>query len=128
MLVTDPELAKIEQRNAKRKELKNAASPGPWTYDSLGFVFQGEGVPAGNRLSVVVRPTQWFDSLPGTLIDDGIPLRLVQQIYSDADYIANARNDEADSDIDVLLAELRRLRTQRDPYPPSSPHYDHTAD
>jgi hypothetical protein len=118
MPITDPELVKIEERNSKRKELKIAASLGPWSYDSHGFIFQSQAVPAGDRLAVVVRPTQWFDSLPGVVIDEGIPRELRQQIFLDASYIASSRTDEADSDVETLLVEVRRLRAQRDPYPP----------
>ncbi|MDQ2901263.1 MAG: hypothetical protein M3Y07_15910, partial [Acidobacteriota bacterium] len=70
---------------------------------------QPESISPDKRLSVVVRPDKWFDSL-GELIDSGIrdlSQDLILQISSDAIYITNARNDDAEQDIETLLAEVR---------------------
>ena len=86
MPLTKEQLDAIKKRNHERKRLKNAASPGPWEYDSFGFVFQAETVPVKKRLGILVRPMKWFNMLTdkyGKLIDQGFrPREFVTQVSS----------------------------------------------
>jgi hypothetical protein len=111
MALSDLELSEIEKRNKQRKDLKHAASKGPWMYDSWAFVHQSEKIPKDRRFGILVRPMSWFDAL-GHRIDEGLPKdqEMVNQGYYDAEYVAKARNDDSESDVDVLLLEVRRLR------------------
>lgn len=109
MAVSDEKLDAIEERNKQRRMLKEAASPGPWVYDSFGFVHQAQRVPRSKRLGILVRPMQWFREL-GDRIDEGFSQTKFIQAYYDADYVAHARTDGAEDDIDLLLAAVRRLR------------------
>jgi hypothetical protein len=56
---------------------------------------------------------EWFDDL-GHRIDEGIVKykHLVQQGYTDAEFIIASREDSAEQDIDALLAEINRLRAK----------------
>lgn len=109
MALSDEQLDAIEETNKQRRTLKEAASPGPWEYDSFGFVHQAQRVPISKRLGILVRPMTWFRAL-GHRIDEEFSQTKFIQAYYDADYIAQARTDGAEDDIDLLLAEVRRLR------------------
>jgi hypothetical protein len=54
---------------------------------------------------------EWFDKL-GTRIDEGISQykNLINQGYIDAEFIIASRASDPETDIDVLLAEIQRLR------------------
>jgi len=114
MPLNDEEIAAIQKRNEERKQLKQATSEGPWEYDSWAFIHQSETIPRHRRFGIAVRPMTWFDSL-GKRIDEGLPKdrKMVQQGYYDAEYIAKARDDGAERDIDALLDEVQRLRKNR---------------
>ena len=112
MPLSETELEKIQHRNDERRRLKQAASPGPWHYDSYAFVHTSESIPRNERSAILVRPEQWFHSL-GSRIDEGLPTSdaaMFEQGYNDAKYISESRSYEAEGDIDVLISEVRRLR------------------
>ena len=114
MSIDEEQLAAIQKRNQQRKEMKQGASEGPWEYDSWAFVHQAETIPRTRRFGILVRPMTWFDAL-GRRIDEGLPKgrQMIQQGYYDAEYIAKARDDGVEEDIDALLSEVKRLRQNR---------------
>ena len=110
--MTDEELAQSENRNKQRKELKSAATPGPWMYESFGCAMVPSCVPKDKRTIIIVRLESWFDDLYETcgdgILDKGTTNSL--QPYYDAEYIAESRSDQTEEDIDALLEEVRWLR------------------
>ena len=114
--LTNEELNQLTARNRERKKLKAATTPGPWGYESFAYVCQPESPPRARRMGILVRPQQWFDDLQDRYGDDVLdrgrqvtrPWGL--QPYKDALYIAKARSDVAEKDIDLLIAEVRRLQ------------------
>ncbi len=114
MPLSDADLTAIQQRNERRKELKAAASEGPWGYDSYGFVNQSERIPFNRRLGILIRPMTWFDSLGGR-VDEGInkfSRKVFDQGYRDGEYIARSRDEQSERDIDTLLSEVLSLRAK----------------
>ena len=110
MPLTESDLKAIEDRNARRRELKEATSKGPWEYDSWAYVQVSEEIPLKNRLAILIRPEEWFRAL-GSRIDDGTEkyMHLVKQAYADASFVIESRSDPVDEDIEVLISEVRRL-------------------
>lgn len=116
MPLTAEDLKGIEERNAKRRELKKSASPGPWEYDSFGFIHQSEAVAPKKRIGILLRPMTWFrklqDQYGANFLDRGFSQPDFIQAYYDAEYIIEERNTSSEEDIDALLAEMRRLHRQ----------------
>ena|ERR1039457_4694160 len=114
MPLTTEDLHVIEERNNKRKELKKSASPGPWEYDSFGFIHQSQSVKPAKRIGILLRPMKWFHNLQEkyghSFLDTGFSQPNSIQAYYDAEYIIEERNTEAEEDIQALLGEVRRLQ------------------
>jgi hypothetical protein len=106
------DLKGIEGRNAKRKKLKGSASPGPWEYDSFGFIHQAQSVKPAKRIGILLRPMTWFHKLRDKYgsLDTGFSQPDFKQAYYDAKYIIEERNASVEEDIEALLAEVRRLQ------------------
>jgi hypothetical protein len=112
MALTPEDLLDIHKRNKARKRLKHSASEGPWEYDSWAFVHQSEIVPRQHRFGILIRPMEWFDSL-GKHIDDGIgkyKKSVINRGWDNSRLIVAAREEDAERDIDALLAEVKRLQ------------------
>jgi hypothetical protein len=89
--VTPEQLAAIEQRNQERKHIKANATDAPWRYeDTDRHTGVGKVVSHARHAHVVCECTL----LP---VQDGT-------------FIARARNDTVEDDIDALLDEVRRLQ------------------
>jgi len=115
----EKQLAGIVDRNKKRKELKNATTPGEWLYDSFAFVDTGEELPKAKQMGILVRPRTWFEKLfdeyGRSVLDRWTEKRGGKgnlQPYHDARFIVEAHNDTVEDDVDVLVAEVKRLRSK----------------
>jgi hypothetical protein len=102
-MISDPTLLALAQRNRRRRERKQAATPGPWTWEDvdekwLSGPFRSDEMPA----------------VIGAIGDDGLTARVCVE-PENATFIAEARNDPVEDDVDLLLAEVRRLRGEANP-------------
>jgi hypothetical protein len=117
MPLTPDDLKAIKERNVKRKELKRSTSPGPWEYDSFGFIHQSEAVKPEKRIGILLRPVSWFHGLQekygSNFLDTGFSQPKFIQAYYDAEYIIEERNSSVEDDIDALLVEVRRLQPKK---------------
>lgn len=84
-------LPEIKQHNEERKRLKEAATPGPWTEDGYRMHF-ADG-------------QSWAEIKH----DEGYPLK---PSVHDLTFIAFARNDPVEQEVDWLVAEVERLKAQ----------------
>ena len=90
--MTEIDLAAIRQRNEERRQRKEAATPGQW--------FLGRASDEPDTALVGAEGMIW--------------IRIVGQPHRssayDGHFIAAARNDPVEADVDALLAEVERLR------------------
>jgi hypothetical protein len=62
---------------------------------------------------VLVRREAWFEHLTekhAGIVDEGWNTRIDSHAVDDAIFLMEARNDALDDDVDLLIAEVRRLR------------------
>ncbi len=87
--MTDAVLAQLERENVERRERKQAATPGPW-----------EDAP------------QMKSAIPAIAHPDDEGWQGIAYAWhpGNRQFIAAARNDPVENVIDVLLAEVRRLK------------------
>ena len=113
-VLTDKQIDEIEARRTKRKAFHDLIPTGPYFYDSMGFVhneirYRPEGMPKRRvlRAGLLARSAEWFDDVDmdakTTRADSEVGTSLGQ-------YVALVLSD-VESDIELLLAEVRRLRT-----------------
>jgi hypothetical protein len=84
----DLDLDAIAARNLERRRLKAAATEGPWECEQY-VVFAPDGE---------------------TIVGSDAPRTDYDPACADAAFIAAARNDPVEADVDSLLAEVRRLQ------------------
>jgi hypothetical protein len=106
-MLTPPTLLALAQRNRRRRERKERATRGPWISE----------IPGHNDAHMCRFHTTHE---PGFYLQLGCtwhPEILVSYVSleraecaANATFIAEARNDPVEDDIDLLLAEVRRLR------------------
>jgi len=100
------DLDAISQRNEERKRIKAAASPGPWrwveeTYGSGPWSYTSH-LEDGNGSALAFPSDDSCFSIEIVIGDE------------DKTFIAHARNDDVEDDIDTLLAEVESLRVSLD--------------
>ena len=113
MLSAD-EIDKIEEKHQKRKEYHSHIPIGPYFYDSLGFVhnevlMRPAGTPARRILKagLLVRSSDWFKAID---MDENLEKTDLAVGDDLGQYVALTLDHDVERDIDVLLAEVRRLR------------------
>ena len=113
-MLSDEQIDKIEARHKERKEHHNHIPTGPYFYDSVGFVHNELFMrPAGTlarrvrKAGLLVRGSDWFKAIDMDAnlgeADFAVGADLGQ-------YVALTLDHDVERDIDVLLAEVRRLR------------------
>lgn len=102
--MTPTELGGLRARNQKRRELKDAATPGPWMIDPpWGLPWEVGGNCRSLEKTLTVART-----LGGPMMN--MPQEDADQATRDAQFIAAARNDPVEADIDALIAEVKNLQ------------------
>lgn len=92
--MTDDELKAYRQRNEARRARKNAAVPGPWAESFPGhavLVYQA----GGTRVA---------------MLHSNEPSLLYQESVSNALFIARAKNDPVEADVDALIEAVVDMR------------------
>ena len=89
--MTEDELATLIERNKERRKIKTAATKGPWDVAQPSSPDPQEILCDG---VVIARAYSW----------DGPPRQRIAQAYCNGRFIAHARNDTPEDDIDQLLA------------------------
>ena len=113
-VLSDEQIDEIEARRKERKGHYNNIPTGPYFYDSMGFVhnelsMRPAGTPARRVLKagLLIRDSDWFDAIDMDAnlgkTDSAVGINLGQ-------YVALVLDHDIERDIDVLLAEVRRLR------------------
>lgn len=117
------EFLEIEARNEKRKVLRAEVSKGQWDYDSFAWV-EVDSRPYNERSCILIRRRSWFDKLlkkhGANFLDEGTTVgnrKHALQPARDGLYIEAALNDQIEEDVQKLLAEIRRLRSDLPPIP-----------
>ena len=113
-MLSDEQIDKIEERHKERKEYHGHIPTGPYFYDPMGFVHNEVGMrPAGTparrvlRAGLLARSSDWFKAID---MDANLS-KTDSAVGSDlGQYVALTLDHDVESDIDVLLAEVRRLR------------------
>lgn len=116
----DIDLETISERNKRRRQIKAAATPGPW------HVVQLDDEHAMSMVAVATQPDdgrsrRWpdFDAsvlVSATLVQQPRYVDIADERWDEnAAFIASARNDNVEDDVDTLLAEIDRLRQQLHP-------------
>jgi hypothetical protein len=120
-MISDSALLTLADRNRQRRERKERATPGPWVWEL------SEDDPAweieleyGDREAHLISYSNVYSpngeqNGPGLwpCLVLGCARRKSGNSYPksrDREFIAEARNDPVEDDIDLLLAEVRRLR------------------
>ena len=113
--MTDEELAAVRARNERRKMLKSRATVGPWYVHFLDDD-NAMSLVAVSTVPETGRQERWPDFDHRNMV----AATLVQQPrYADvadgrwdenAKFIASARNDDLEADVEALLAEVERLK------------------
>lgn len=99
--MTPEQLQAIRERNERRKGLKAETSPGTWL---VGFPS-----PEFHQ-----RATGCRGKCRNIYTDDGsVSASCTGLDADDVEFIAAAHNDAVEADVDVLLAEIDRLQTER---------------
>jgi hypothetical protein len=110
--VSDPlDLTAFEQRNTERRRLKADATEGPWK-PMCGVFRYVEASPGGGYRNAGVSDMFAHGPRHEAYDHNGnrIPREQLEPLaQADAAFIAAARNDPVESDVDALLAEVRRL-------------------
>jgi hypothetical protein len=111
-MMSDDELKRIKTENEQRKEYRRDMAPGKWDYDSMGFIDNGHR-PRQTRTAVLVRTRDWFDriAMGEGIVDFSKTATL--QIMGAGQYIAEVCSTTPETDIELLLAEVRRLRAAK---------------
>ena len=119
-MLTEENLAAIEKRHEARKEFYDHIPSRPYFYDSLGYVHNDLALRPANqpksklkRVGVLVRGQNWFSSInmDANLNKEGKEDMLA---YSDlGQYLALVCDHTVEEDVAVLLAEVRRIRSDR---------------
>ena len=84
-------------------------------YDSFAFIDapgDSQGLPRDRQMCIIVRPRTWLDKLwenCGRVLDQWLDSKDMQP-YLDADYIVESHNEDVEGDVDMLIAEVRRLK------------------
>jgi hypothetical protein len=113
---TPLDLDAIAARNRERRRVKEATPPAPWRWGDYAADFGTmeqtrdalESVPEGTPLDEFIVRTRDFES---TLILQSIDYGVTDEV---AEFLAHARNDDVEADVDSLLAEVRRLREENE--------------
>ena len=113
-MLSDEQIDEIEARHKERKEYHSHIPTGPYLYDSLGFVYNDvlerpAGTPARRVLKagLLVRSSDWFN----TIDMDANLGKTDRAVGADlGQYVALNLDHDVERDINVLLAEVRRLR------------------
>ncbi len=94
-------LDEIAQRNGYRRDIKSKATPGPWYVKTN--TYRGAGTKYEVRKHVEPR---FLGDKPEekAIVGEGLD-------KDDKAFIAFARNDEPERDIDLLIAKIKQLRT-----------------
>jgi hypothetical protein len=123
MTLSAEEFLNIETRNEKRKVLRAEVSEGRWDYESFAWL-EVESRPIKERSCILIRRKRWFDNIlkqhGPDFLDKGTTegnLKHARQPAHDGLYLEAALNDPIEADIQKLLAEIRRLRTDLPPPP-----------
>jgi hypothetical protein len=95
-MISDSTLLALAERNRRRRERKQAATVGPWV--------------AARRYEIEPRDAFHILERGGCRVARLGDHRLEGWHDANASFIAGARNDPVEDDIDLLLAEVRRLR------------------
>lgn len=111
----DDALHAIAVRNAERIRLKSQATPGFW-HSCLG---SGEncctGIAADPEAGEERRKARFVcDVAPSYVLDDD---EVWEHRIGNLKFIAHARNDDVETEIAFLLAEVERLRRYEHPHP-----------
>ena len=109
-MLRDEQIDEIEKKHKERKEYHSHIPTGPYFYDSMGFVYNEVRMRPGRRVQkagLLVRSSNWFDA-----IDMDANLRKADAAVGVdlGQYVALTLDHDVERDIDVLLAEVRRLR------------------
>ena len=118
-MLTDKQIEEIEARRKKRKAFHDRLPTGPYFYGSTGFVsnemgLRPDGAPKRRVLSagLLARSAKWFDGIDmdatTTEADSEVGTRLCQYV---ALVLSHDLESGVESDIEMLLSEVRRLRT-----------------
>jgi hypothetical protein len=106
------DLTAFEQRNAERRRLKEAATEGPW------YAHNPDDTMAMNAYCVTTSPHEpdtedgsGAGIVAATLLQSFVPVGHESGLWrADAAFIAYAKNDPVEADVDAMLAEVRRLQ------------------
>lgn len=93
------DLEEIRRRNAERRLIKNQAAPGPWYVKAN--VYRGYGTKYEVKRQNVLQPNH-VPAPDETVVQEGLDRK-------NKEFIAYARNDEPERDIDTLLAWVSEL-------------------
>ena len=113
-MLSDEQIDEVDARHKERKEYHSHIPTGPYFYDSMGFVHNEVGMrPAGTparrvlKAGILMRGSDWFKAIDMDAnlgkADSSVGVDLGQ-------YVALTLDHDVERDIDVLLAEVRRLR------------------
>lgn len=96
-------LETLKARNAERRQRKAAASRGPWRYDAAKHVVHQhcDGNGMGWHIARVLMTS---DLVTSDLLDE-----CREQASVNGPFIAAARNDSVEDDVEALIAEVERL-------------------
>jgi len=109
------EITDIADRNRRRRELKSVSTPGPW------HVVQFDDDHAMGLVGISTKPDdggdrRWPDFhgselVAATLVQEPRYVDVADGRWEEnAAFIAFARGDSVEDDVDALLAEVERLR------------------
>lgn len=117
-MLTEETLSVIERQHKERKQYYDHIPSGPYSYDSLGYVYNELALRPANqpksklkRVGVLVRSQSWFDSID---MDKNLNKEGSKDMsaYSDlGQYLAFVCDHDVEEDVAILLAEVRRLRS-----------------
>ena len=118
-MLTDKQIDEIEARRKKRMAFHDRIPTGPYFYDSMGFVSneirnRPDGTPKRRvlRAGLLARSAEWFDGIDMDAktaeADSKVGTSLGQYV---ALVLSHDLESGVESDIEMLLAEVRRLRT-----------------
>ena len=113
-MLSEQQIGEIETRKRERQEYHRHIPTGPYCYDSMGFVHNELGMRPPDtprrrvlKAGILVRGSDWFDAIDMdanlSKTDSAVGTDLGQ-------YVALTLDHDVERDIDVLLAEVRRLR------------------
>jgi hypothetical protein len=127
-MLSDEQLADIEERQKERREYRSELPPGRWRYESFAFLENcsdfdmGLFVGLADLVCILVRRRAWIDGLLKAcgedILDAGTVVRGDEKDLQPAlvgRYIVTLMDGSVENDINLLLDEVRRLRNSPGP-------------